>query len=413
MGIGADSAVWIQVDCMRDLKLPIHSGWVYATRMALVLAWGLLGFSSAAQDAVRSLADSGQQSLGPNQSYSHGNPAPAEQLLLEFINRARLNPVGEADRFGIDLNEGLPPQTISATPKAPLAFNAHLLEASHQHVQWMLDTDVFSHIGQGGSGVWDRMQSAGYLFPASGSCSENLAWKGYLGGLDFIVCVTAIHQSLFSDTTVAGRGHRLSLLSEAYQETGAAVRQDLFKGLNSVVIVEDFAATGTDPTPSLLGVVYADQDRNGFYSVGEGLAGVLVMPSDGLYYATTSASGGYAIPLTIKGGAISVIVSGGPLARPITKTVAFTGRNLKLDFSPTTDPPSNPPVRLGAPHVLSGEQVGFYVRGACGQRVVLQSSDDFVRWSCRQTNGMTGLDQEWVDPAARSKPQQFYRALVE
>jgi hypothetical protein len=101
------------------------------------------------------------------------------------------------------------------------------------------------------------------------------------------------------------------------------------------------------------------------------------------------------------------------LARPITKTVAFTGRNLKLDFSPTTDPPSNPPVRLGAPHVLSGEQVGFYVRGACGQRVVLQSSDDFVRWSCRQTNVMTGLDQEWVDPAARSKPQQFYRALVE
>ncbi len=31
----------------------------------------------------------------------------AEQYLLELINRARLDPQAEADRFGIDLNENL------------------------------------------------------------------------------------------------------------------------------------------------------------------------------------------------------------------------------------------------------------------------------------------------------------------
>ena len=30
-----------------------------------------------------------------------------EQLMLELVNRARLDPLGEARRFGIDLNQGL------------------------------------------------------------------------------------------------------------------------------------------------------------------------------------------------------------------------------------------------------------------------------------------------------------------
>jgi hypothetical protein len=44
----------------------------------------------------------------------------AEQLQLELINRARLDPVAEAARLGIDLNEGLAAGTISAAAKQPL-----------------------------------------------------------------------------------------------------------------------------------------------------------------------------------------------------------------------------------------------------------------------------------------------------
>ena len=46
-------------------------------------------------------------------------PATAlEQMLLELINRARLDPAAEAARFGIDLNEGLAPGTIKRRVEA-------------------------------------------------------------------------------------------------------------------------------------------------------------------------------------------------------------------------------------------------------------------------------------------------------
>ena len=56
---------------------------------------------------------------------------PLEQYFLELVNRARANPTGEAQRFGLsDLNQGLSPGTISASPKAPLAPNQLLLNAA-------------------------------------------------------------------------------------------------------------------------------------------------------------------------------------------------------------------------------------------------------------------------------------------
>ena len=50
-----------------------------------------------------------------------GGMTPSEQYFLELVNRGRANPVGEAARFGIDLNEGLPSGTIPSDPAQPLA----------------------------------------------------------------------------------------------------------------------------------------------------------------------------------------------------------------------------------------------------------------------------------------------------
>src|SRR5438552_15691489 len=77
------------------------------------------------------------------QLYSHGDPTAEEQLMLELVNRARANPAAEAARLGIDLNEGLEANTISAEPKQPLAFNPQLIQAARGHSQWMLDHDTF------------------------------------------------------------------------------------------------------------------------------------------------------------------------------------------------------------------------------------------------------------------------------
>ena len=69
-------------------------------------------------------------------------PTAEEQYLLELVNRARQNPTAEAQLYGISLNEGLSPGTISETPKPPLAFNLNLIDAAREHSQWMLDTDM-------------------------------------------------------------------------------------------------------------------------------------------------------------------------------------------------------------------------------------------------------------------------------
>src|SRR5262245_58376639 len=60
----------------------------------------------------------------------------AGQYMLELINRARTDPAAEAARpdYGIDLNEGLAPGTISADPKQPLAPNEWLLQTIEGHL---------------------------------------------------------------------------------------------------------------------------------------------------------------------------------------------------------------------------------------------------------------------------------------
>ncbi len=68
-----------------------------------------------------------------------------EQLFLELINRARANPTAEAARQGIALNEGLAAGTISTTAKQPLALNNALQVAIQNHLQFLIDTDQFTH----------------------------------------------------------------------------------------------------------------------------------------------------------------------------------------------------------------------------------------------------------------------------
>ena len=109
------------------------------------------------------------EALEARQVFAAVFPTDVEQYLVELINRARANPAAEAARFGIDLNEGLPAGTISTAPKPPLAVNPFLTDAARGHSQWMLDHDVFSHTGAGGSTPTQRMQAAGYVLTAPAS----------------------------------------------------------------------------------------------------------------------------------------------------------------------------------------------------------------------------------------------------
>src|SRR5438132_4135057 len=96
--------------------------------------------------------------LEPRRLLAAVYPTNCEQYLVELINRGRANPAAEASRYGIDLNEGLAPGTISTTAKQPLAINPFLTDGARQHSQWMIDTDTFAHTGKNGTQPDDRMK---------------------------------------------------------------------------------------------------------------------------------------------------------------------------------------------------------------------------------------------------------------
>src|SRR3954470_20604283 len=148
-----------------------------------------------------------------------------DQYLIELINRARMNPAAEAARLGIDVNEGLSPGLISKTPKQPVAFNPALADSAHGHAQWMLDNDVFSHTGAGGSDPGDRMADAGYQFTGNWRWGENISWRGTIGPVeDQVQSIENQNDALFLSPE-----HRVNILQDDFREIGTAALSGRFK----------------------------------------------------------------------------------------------------------------------------------------------------------------------------------------
>lgn len=211
------------------------------------------------------------------------NMTPQEQLMLELINRARMDPAGEAARYGISLNEGLADGTISSAPKQVLAGSDSLAAAADAHSQWMLAHNNFTHYEDGtgtGIGPDDRMRAAGY--GPINWWGENISASGRTEAIDDALATQLIeeqHQSLFVDTGTDSRGHRLNMLSDNFQEIGIGQQFGSFTydegTFNTSMITQDFGKSGSNIF--ITGVVYNDTViDDDFYSVGEQVAGVNV-----------------------------------------------------------------------------------------------------------------------------------------
>jgi hypothetical protein len=264
--------------------------------------------------------------------YDSGDPTPAEQLVLEYINRARSNPIAEGSRLGIDIHEGLTDPSLVG-PRPPLAMNKILLGIASAHSQNMYNQNYFSHNDPNGATPYDRMTNAGYNYWRAG---EDMAAGTYLSATD-------LEDLMMVDAGTPGRAHRVNLLDLinaypcgyppcVYSEVGIGNYQGAAPnaiGLGSL-ITEDFGAPA-GAGAFLLGVVYNDANHNNFYDIGEGIAGVTITTSSGGYYTVSSSSGGYALPIG-NSGTVTVTASG-PGFGPISQTVVFNGVNVKVDFT--------------------------------------------------------------------------------
>jgi Ca2+-binding RTX toxin-like protein len=258
-------------------------------------------------------------------------PTNQEQLFLELINRARLDPAAEAARQGIDLNQGLSAGTITIAQKQPLTFNEYLNDSADAHTAWMLSADVFSHTGSGGSSSFQRMQAAGYVFIGSWMSGENLAWSGSTGAIDANAYVYTLHRNLFLSS-----GHRTNTMKEGYKEIGVGAAAGQFNSggtnFNSLMVTQNFATSGT--AAFVTGVAYNDTDLNNFYSVGEGQGGITTevsLNSTVLDSAASWSSGGYSLGATST-GAMKITFSGGGLSATMGATFTLGTTNVKVDL---------------------------------------------------------------------------------
>lgn len=261
-----------------------------------------------------------------------------ETLILEMINRARLDPDGEAARLGISLNEGLAPGTISSASKQPLAPSAKLVSSARGHSAFMLSVDKFAHEGIGDGTPASRMTNAGYVFSGSWARGENIAFNGTTAAVDETSYAIKNENNLFVDSGIAGRGHRLALMNDTYSEIGVGESVGVYTSggvnYNAVMLTQDFAKSGTNVF--VTGVAINDANANNFYDVGEGRGNIAVTVKSGatlLGSGLSEAAGSYVASLAApSSGPVNVCFSGGGLASSVNVSLANVTQNVKVDL---------------------------------------------------------------------------------
>ncbi len=288
-------------------------------------------------------------------TYTIGDPTPDEQLYLELINRARLNPsaegailanlkdsevLGAYQGFKIDLSL-MQSQFAALGPVQPLAFNAKLATAAKRHSVDMFNNVFQDHTGSDGSTPATRITDAGYF----GSAAENV----YANSESTIYGHAGFEVDWGGPASNGGMqspsGHRANIHNGLFREVGIAIVSGRNAEPGKVpldevgpqVVTQDFG-TVQNSTPIITGVAYYDLNGNGFYDPGEGIGNVQVTVAGSSFQGVSARSGGFAVPVPTN-NTYSVTFSGAGFA-PVTKSAAIIGsKNAKLDFTPAYSPP--------------------------------------------------------------------------
>ena len=273
-------------------------------------------------------------------------PTDLEQLLLQYINDARLDPLGDAARYIVsyspltssdpDIQSALDffkvdgslllSQFSALVPAQPVAWNESLAIASRTHDDAMIAFDEQSHQLPGELSFDQRDEAAGYTNAS------------VLGENVFAFAESDLHaQAGFMVDWGSGPGgmqsppgHRDNIMDPEFREVGVGIvaESNPFTDVGPLVVTEDFGAR-FDSGAFILGVAYDDTDNNNFYSIGEGL-GTLVVTL-GATSVTSWASGGFTLNTAATGSQI-VTFSGAGLTGTVSATLNLTATsNVEFD----------------------------------------------------------------------------------
>ncbi len=263
--------------------------------------------------------------------YSQGDPSNDEQYILELINRARMDPAGEGRRLAaltdpLVLQEYaffavntaiLQSDFASYTPKPPLAMNPSLMAAARRLGLDEGTRGFQGHTGSDGSTTPGRLADAGYLFQAYGENTFTMVESAFFS-----------HAAFNVDWGVPDLAHRQLIMNlvptlPTFREIGVSLVPATVPKFGPLVVSHEFGLASK--TPFATGVVYTDNDHDGFYTPGEGTGGVRVSSPQSGYNTTTGAAGGYSLPLNLLSTADSAaqIVFDNPDGTRTTRDVAL------------------------------------------------------------------------------------------
>lgn len=153
-------------------------------------------------------------------------------------------------------------QARQAQGHAALRIDKRLNDSSEGHSRWMLQTDVFSHTGQGASSSRDRMDAAGFPLIGDWMTAENIGYISITGESDLRDEIQALHRMLMNSPShyrnimgdaqyigiglevgylrVNGQEYRVLMATQNFGDTQGPLRID----------IGTFART-TDPSISL------------------------------------------------------------------------------------------------------------------------------------------------------------------
>lgn len=223
------------------------------------------------------------------------NPTAREQEFLELVNRMRVAPAAELDLllnssdpdirdaltyFNVNLNT-LRTQWSSLTAVAPLAWSSQLQDVASAHNQKMIQYDQQSHqVGVYDSsgtlvtayepGIGGRITAGNYNFTTAG---ENIF--AYATSIPYAHAGFAID---WGGTAATGgiqspAGHRNSLMSNNFREIGISVTDETnpSTAVGPLVVTQDLGnRSALNGKGWLLGVVFQDTNKDGWYEAGEG-----------------------------------------------------------------------------------------------------------------------------------------------
>jgi uncharacterized protein YkwD len=267
-------------------------------------------------------------------------PTPLEQEFLERLNDARANPALYGQMIGVDLS--------GVAPSQPLAFDVRLVAAARGHSMDMAIRNYFDHVTPEGITPQQRLLAAGFRAISSG---ESIAFfegptltpsdpNNFNSPLVRDVVPPSFALALLiTDSGMPELGHRRHLLAidaffKKHNLVGVGYAfQDSTDAHGFAVTSQYFTIdTGFDGRPRsyLTGSIFADQNGNGLYDVGEGLAGVRIHVA-GAGTVQDFDSGGYTVAVPHP-GTYRVTATGGGLPHPMTRTVHVGSHNVRLNF---------------------------------------------------------------------------------